>query len=1220
MFSFSLTYAQIDLGPDIEACTGSTVVLDATIPGESPFYTWVLNDTTFLPENGPILNVTQAGRYYVETIINNIAYTDEIVVHINDEPEIWLQEMEICDDATIDGFASFDLNSIAEQTTIDFINNTVAFYLSESDALTDVNQIISPYTNTNNYNQTIYIRLQNANGGCFSVNPFYLSVLDNSVMVNDPAPLEICSQTDFATFNLSSKNSEINNEANVNVTYFLSQTDADANTNPLPNVYDNISNPQTVYVRVQNQASACYRTTQLELIVNDGILPQANSVNSIELCDSSANFDLTAFEPTIIGGQSNVTISFFETSNDAVNNINSITNPFAYTGLTIGQNSVYARVDSNTSNCYNYTEIIITVNELPEVNSTSLFGCASDGSGIASFDLVSQISLITTEQNVDVSFFETEADALNNSNTIANPSTYFNTVNPQIIYVRVEDFVTGCINTTTLELNVEESAQITSPTPLEVCDDDNDGFSIFDLESKNAEILGSNDPLNYNVLYFETLSDAENSNNPVFSPYSNIVSSIQTIYVRVESNNSSDCNSITTLDLLVTPIPVPANPTPLFACDENNDGIIEFDLTAKTDEIINGETDIDITYHISFVDAETNNNAIVSPYTTPGTVFARATSLVTGCYTIVELMLSVEACPQIVNCSDVPFNFEYCYDVNDSTQYVFESSDGSPLSFRFNAGQVEFDYDYLVVLDSDGMTNLNSTTPYGNNGDLSGLVFSSTGNRISFYVDSDGIISCSTENYTPINIDVFCTNAYGIITVNTFEDLNANGTFDTNEPNFSNGILTYELNNNGNISSVNSSTGSFNILSTLDTDSYDITYALNNDYTACYTVSSSAINDVSVMNGNSITIDIPVVKNNDCEDLGIYLINPNVAPRPGFSHNNILTLENLGNTIIASGTIEFISDSEFTILNTTSSNPSYVITNNATGITVDFTNLLPGDSEEIEISLNTAVSATLGATLTNEANYTTNTNDLISENNTTLLSEVVIGSWDPNDKMEAHGPQIVFNDFIASDEYLYYTIRFQNLGTSDAVNIRIEDVLNSQLDETTFQMLRSSHDFVVTKTDSDLEWLFQNINLPAEQDDELGSQGYVYFKIKPKSGYALNDIIPNSATIYFDFNAPVITNIFETQFVEALSIAEFNLYNFELYPIPASRYVTLKLNSSRSGKLGFDIFDIQGKSILTGAFNETNTYQIDVSQLESGMYFVQLKSKFGNTVKKLIIE
>ena len=80
-------------------------------------------------------------------------------------------------------------------------------------------------------------------------------------------------------------------------------------------------------------------------------------------------------------------------------------------------------------------------------------------------------------------------------------------------------------------------------------------------------------------------------------------------------------------------------------------------------------------------------------------------------------------------------------------------------------------------------------------------------------------------------------------------------------------------------------------------------------------------------------------------------------------------------------------------------------------------------------------------------------------------------------KWSLEAPRILYDDFVNSDNWLYYTVRFQNLGTFPATFVRIEDELDSQLDETSFQMLQSSHDYVVKRTLSSLEWFFDDINL-----------------------------------------------------------------------------------------------------------------------------------------------
>jgi hypothetical protein len=47
---------------------------------------------------------------------------------------------------------------------------------------------------------------------------------------------------------------------------------------------------------------------------------------------------------------------------------------------------------------------------------------------------------------------------------------------------------------------------------------------------------------------------------------------------------------------VVNPLPSPVTPTPLEVCDDDNDGLAEFILTDKDDEIIGGEPGVAIAY------------------------------------------------------------------------------------------------------------------------------------------------------------------------------------------------------------------------------------------------------------------------------------------------------------------------------------------------------------------------------------------------------------------------------------------------------------------------------------------------------------------------------------------------------------------------------------------------------------------------------------------------
>ncbi|WP_131509086.1 choice-of-anchor L domain-containing protein [Meridianimaribacter sp. CL38] len=118
--------------------------------------------------------------------------------------------------------------------------------------------------------------------------------------------------------------------------------------------------------------------------------------------------------------------------------------------------------------------------------------------------------------------------------------------------------------------------------------------------------------------------------------------------------------------------------------------------------------------------------------------------------------LTQEIClDYVVDCTAGPVNFVYCYENNDTNVFTFTSSDGTPLNFVINSGQVENGWDELHIYDTDG-TELTPPDFYGNNGDVSGVNYQSLGDTISFTVTADGVFSCETEGYTPLDITVSC--------------------------------------------------------------------------------------------------------------------------------------------------------------------------------------------------------------------------------------------------------------------------------------------------------------------------------------------------------------------------------------------------------------------------------------------------------------------------------
>ena len=111
-----------------------------------------------------------------------------------------------------------------------------------------------------------------------------------------------------------------------------------------------------------------------------------------------------------------------------------------------------------------------------------------------------------------------------------------------------------------------------------------------------------------------------------------------------------------------------------------------------------------------------------------------------------------------ITCADDVFNDTYCYTNNDTTDKVYTSDTGLPLRLTFTGGTVELNFDEVIILDSDGVTNLNTGNPYGNNGDMTGFVFESSGDTLTLRVNSDGTESCENGggSFVPLIYNISC--------------------------------------------------------------------------------------------------------------------------------------------------------------------------------------------------------------------------------------------------------------------------------------------------------------------------------------------------------------------------------------------------------------------------------------------------------------------------------
>src|SRR5690606_4179797 len=112
------------------------------------------------------------------------------------------------------------------------------------------------------------------------------------------------------------------------------------------------------------------------------------------------------------------------------------------------------------------------------------------------------------------------------------------------------------------------------------------------------------------------------------------------------------------------------------------------------------------------------------------------------------------------------------------------------------------------------------------------------------------------------------------------------------------------------------------------------------------------------------------------------------------------------------------------------------------------TDLLPFESRSINIQLNVFAPpiSNINDIVNTTVNVTPISNDYTPEDNVVSLSQTLVGSYDPNDITVLEGSQILLDQ---TDDYLHYVIRFQNTGTSEAVDVTVRNIIDTRLNWTT---------------------------------------------------------------------------------------------------------------------------------------------------------------------------
>ena len=528
----------------------------------------------------------------------------------------------------------------------------------------------------------------------------------------------------------------------------------------------------------------------------------------------------------------------------------------------------------------------------------------------------------------------------------------------------------------------------------------------------------------------------------------------------------------------------------------------------------------------------------------------------------------------------------------------------------------------LISLDVSSMTNLHTFYCYNNQLNTLFIKNGSIENDIDFSSNPSLEYICADENQISQVQNLITQYGYSNCHVNSYCSFTPGGTFYTIQ-----GNNRYDSNNNGcdvsdnNIPNLKLSFSDGTATSNLIPDTtgayrYDVqastqTFSPLFENPTYFTVSPVSASVTFPSTTSPYFQDFCITATGSHNDLEVALI-PLGISRPGFDATYKIIYKNKG-TATQSGTLNLAFDDSR--LDYVSATPT--VSSQATNsLSWSFSNLLPFETREILVTINVnSPTETPAVNAGDVLNYTatvTGATDETPADNTSTLNQTVVNALDPNDKTCVEGTTISPSMI---GQYVHYIIGFENDGTANAQNIVVKDMIDAaKFDISSLVPLGGSASYTTRITNTNqVEFIFQNINLPFASGTNTG---YVAFKIKTKPTLVVGDIFSNSANIYFDYNAPIVTNTYTTT-ITALGTQDFDFGSvFSLSPVPAKNSLTITTKQDVMMR-SVSIYNTLGQLVQVNTNpNET----IDVSGLQSGSYFIRITSDKGSASGKFIKE
>jgi uncharacterized repeat protein (TIGR01451 family) len=354
-----------------------------------------------------------------------------------------------------------------------------------------------------------------------------------------------------------------------------------------------------------------------------------------------------------------------------------------------------------------------------------------------------------------------------------------------------------------------------------------------------------------------------------------------------------------------------------------------------------------------------------------------------------------------------------------------------------------------------------------------------------------------------------------------------------------------------------------------------------------------------------------LIPQNEKSDLEIAM--STLAKRRGFVSETRICIKNKGNKTATGVHVQLLLPS-VSYLYAASPSPTAQV---AKQCTWQYNQLQAFQSECIVVQDSTGLDLPIHSEITFAASVQGYEDEFSVENNTTMLTEKIVGAIDPND-MLASPEGIGEEHYLRNDERIRYRIRFQNVGTYAASLVIIRNQLPEGLDWNTIQWEGASHPYQLRARQGNMEFRFFPIHLPDSTSNEKESHGYIEYSIKPLPNFTGK--LYNQASIQFDYEEPITTNrIMHTLYAQA------GAHRLLAYPNPCESEVHVRLSSFLDPELSERT--IKSATLRNAQWhpvwyqqNETaSEFTLRPTSLSPGIYWLEATDEFGITYRTALL-